>query len=137
MGDVLTPIAGLNLAERRRAHRFAADLAVLGLDMASLPVCAAPPALSAGEAFGLLYVSEGSTLGGKVIGKRLKAIGQDLDGLAFLDPYGARTGDLWRGFLAALDREATTEAFRDEAVRGGVAGFQAAEQWFNCEEVAA
>lgn len=137
LGESLDGVTGLDLETRRRARRFAPDLAALDIDRASLPLCPVPSAQSLGEALGLLYVAEGSTLGGKVIGKALQSGGHDLEGLGFLDPYGTRTGEMWRGFLGVLEREARSERVRAEAVRGAVMGFQQAERWLNPTEVAA
>ena len=86
---------------------------------------APPPVGSLGEALGLLYVLEGSTLGGKVIRRQVEASGGDMAGLTFLDPYGAQAGERWRSFLAVLDRAAGAEP--EGAVAGARAGFRHAE----------
>lgn len=131
LGDHLDRVSDLQLGRRRRAHRFAGDLAVLGRpDLAPAPVCPIPHATSKGEALGLLYVGEGSTLGGKAITKALAARGASLRGLGFLDPYGDDTGSMWRGFLAVLEREAAARP--DRIVAGAVMGFTHAIAWL-CE----
>ncbi len=132
LGDHLDNRFGLDLARRRRADRFASDLAALGASSApSAPVCPIPAAGSVGEALGLLYVGEGSTLGGKVIGRRLIARGVSLTGLGFLDPYGDDTGSMWRGFLSVLERDGRNP---DQVVAGGIAGFTHAVGWLCAEE---
>ena len=134
LGGHLDHLPDLDLAGRRRAHRFAADLAALGAPATPPPsVCPMPRAGSIGEALGLLYVGEGSTLGGKVIGKRLTARGVSLTGLGFLDPYGDDTGSIWRGFLAVLEREGGR--CPDQVVAGGVSGFTHAVAWL-CDQEA-
>ncbi len=50
------------------------------------------------EALGMLYVLEGSTLGGRFITGALAARGVIDPGLAFLDPYRDQTGVRWRSF---------------------------------------
>lgn len=131
LGDLLSDIEGLELETRLRAAGFDADLRALELDMAGLPICPVPAVRTPGEAMGLLYVVEGSTLGGKVIRQRVRAGGGDLEGLGFLDPYGVRTGEMWRAFLGVLEREACSDGVRGDVVRGGVMGFEQAELWLN------
>ena len=132
----LSAVPGLDYEARRRRPALDRDLAHFG-EPAPPPCPVAPPA-SRAEALGFLYVLEGSTLGGQVIRKQILKRGQRLDGVSFLDPYGAQTGRRWQGFLAVLDRECPPE--RPEAgqaaARGGVQGFTAARDWL-CAEVCA
>lgn len=114
----------LDFESRRRTPLLRKSLDALGVDPPSVieAVRAANPA----EALGLMYVVEGSTLGGKVIRKALAAGGGDLQGLEFLDPYGDATGARWRAFLAVLaDLDADD---LDAAVDGALQGFRLAEQ---------
>ncbi|MDO9336150.1 MAG: biliverdin-producing heme oxygenase [Caulobacter sp.] len=129
LGPWLSALPDLDYDARRRQPLLDRDLAWFG-DRAPA-ACPMPDPASEGEALGLLYVLEGSTLGGQVIRKRLLADGRTLDGVSFLDPYGDQTGPRWKGFLAVLgracppDRPATGQA----AVRGAVRGFIAARNW--------
>ena len=117
----LADLPGLDFDARRRAPRIAQDLAVLGgAPRAAEPILVA----SVSEALGVLYVLEGSTLGGHVIRRRIEAEGGDMAGLSFLDPYGASVGERWRAFLAVLDAAPDP----DEVVAGAVAGFGHAER---------
>ncbi|MFC3080057.1 biliverdin-producing heme oxygenase [Phenylobacterium terrae] len=97
------------------------DLRSLGVQAdraAPLP----PPALtSRAHALGFAYVLEGSTLGGRVIRKRLRAAGAPLEGTSFFDVYGSDTGRRWQDFCAVLERECAGRAA--EAVAGAVLGF--------------
>ena len=80
-----------------------------------------PPVPGPAYAFGFAYVLEGATLGGRVIHKRLRAIGHSLEGVSFFDAYGPLTGSRWRSFCEILEREcAGREA---EAVTGACEGF--------------
>ncbi len=116
----LEPIPELDLPERGRTAMLAADLDALEIASPqeggeALELC------SRAEALGVLYVLEGSTLGGRMIRKAIGARGSDLTGLSFLDPYGSRTGARWRDFLGVLEREAADDF--GGAVRGAVLGF--------------
>jgi len=135
--------SGIAFAERRKLAWLEADLAALRAlpvpaDAAGAPRVAADggalvpadedaaappgdedgPPPSPGEAFGMLYVLEGSTLGGRIIGREVAArLGLDADrGGRFFHGYGARTGAMWQGFTAALDRLGPTGPDADAAV---------------------
>ncbi|GGK18529.1 heme oxygenase [Deinococcus malanensis] len=71
------------------------------------------------EALGVLYVLEGATLGGQVIGRHLNsALGLTPEtGAAYFHAYGARTGTMWKAFTQAMNREVPIEA--EERVIGG------------------
>ncbi|HEX2561443.1 biliverdin-producing heme oxygenase [Phenylobacterium sp.] len=89
---------------------------------AEMPAPAAPPLLtSRAHALGFAYVLEGSTLGGRVIRKRLRAAGLPLEGTGFFDIYGPETGRRWQDFCAVLERECADRAA--EAVAGALLGF--------------
>ena len=116
----LAALAGLDFEARRRSPHLAKDLALLG---GAPTEGEAIVVRGVGEALGLMYVLEGSTLGGRVIRRRVEAAGGDMAGLSFLDPYGEQVGERWRSFLAVL--EARPEA--DAIVAGAVAGFRHTE----------
>lgn len=117
--------------ERRKAHILARDLRALGLsdaDIDALPLCQALPS-AADEAcvLGVMYVVEGSTLGGQVL-KRAMAerlgIGQEGGG-AFLDVYGELTGSYWRSFLDRLGKASGAQATTVQAAIDTFGCFQA------------
>jgi heme oxygenase (biliverdin-IX-beta and delta-forming) len=119
-------MSDLDFPARRRSSLLAQDLAVLG-HPARLDHPIRLDIHTSGAAFGALYVLEGSTLGGRVILKELKLRGASLVGLGFLDPYGNRTGDRWRSFLAILEREIKSSDQKAEAVTGALNTFAFAE----------
>lgn len=81
------------------------------------------------EALGLCYVVEGSTLGGRLILRQLRARGIADPDLLFLDPYGQAGGPMWRSLLAVLEREGSRgPAHLDSMCRGAVRGFAHAER---------
>jgi heme oxygenase len=89
---------------RSRLPHLRRDLAMLGhtsAQMDRLPRCDDATALadSPAAALGSIYVMEGSTLGGQVIGRGLaQAAWVPTGGLTYFHPYGERTGQMWRGF---------------------------------------
>jgi len=120
LGAELEPVADLDFASRRRKPRLPP------MDAVETP--AFPSPRSRAEALGMLYVLEGSTLGGKVILRELAGRGVDTVSLAFLDPYGRQAGERWRGFISVLDREIGDDAVRlEQAGRGAQRAFRHAE----------
>ncbi|WP_176695976.1 biliverdin-producing heme oxygenase [Phenylobacterium immobile] len=124
---------GLDFAVRRRTPHLERDVRSLGGDPTALRRHPWPSLKGPAEALGLFYVLEGSTLGGAVIEKQLKARGERLDGLSFLHPYGDQTGARWRTFMAVLDAAPADQS--PSVVDGARLGFQCAETWL-CRESA-
>lgn len=120
-------VAGLGvlMRQRSRLERLRADLAALGITpgrIAAAPRCTAAAGLgrSLPAALGSLYVMEGSTLGGQVIGRALQgASWLPPRGLTYFDPYGPRTGAMWRAFRTAADL--ICPAGEEPAVEAGAA----------------
>jgi heme oxygenase len=121
LGPYLADVHGLDFRGRSRA-RF-----LLKFAGTTTPPAFPIPANRA-EALGMLYVLEGSTLGGRLILRMLAARGIEDPDLAFLDPYGAETGRRWRSFLSVLSREIDDEEQIGAACRGARSGFQHAER---------
>ena len=92
------------LHDRSRRSFLREDLAVLKLR--PLPAPPVPPLASAAEAWGSLYVIEGSALGGQVIARALAHSGTGPDsGAAYFHGWGADTPGLWHEFRARLLEE--------------------------------
>jgi heme oxygenase len=130
--------ASLAVAERRKSGWLAADLAHLGLDPGSLdpgPEPTLPPLGTLPRLLGGMYVVEGSSLGGQLILRRVAdAFGYDADtGARFFTGYGARTGGMWRAFVAVLDQFDPASPAADEMVAGACAMFEAFERWMTDE----
>ena len=124
---------GLDYALRRRSPALRQALAALegSTEPTRRPV---PMLASRAQAYGALYVVEGSTLGGRLIRKAIADRGCDMVGLDFLDPYGAATGERWRTFLALLEANAENQAA--EAARGAIAAFELAAASLRLLEIA-
>ncbi|HEY8614589.1 biliverdin-producing heme oxygenase [Phenylobacterium sp.] len=119
-------------AGRGRLPHLRRDLAALGRthsEIAALPACHSAEDLLACEAaaVGSIYVLEGSTLGGQVISRALQGEAWlPSGGFAYFNPYGQRTGDMWRGLRSWLgDQDVAPEA----AVDGARRTFRLLEDW--------
>lgn len=120
---------GIALEERARARLIEADLAALGVEpVAPSPL---PPTLrSAARALGWLYVTEGSTLGGRQLARALDGLLPPGEaGRRFLLGHGARHGEMWRSCCAALDAMGADPAALAEMVAGARDAFAAFEAW--------
>ncbi|MHB1872437.1 MAG: biliverdin-producing heme oxygenase [Steroidobacteraceae bacterium] len=96
---------GLNLHERSHSSRLARDLAAIGAWPCRKLASSVAWLTSFPQALGVIYVLEGSTLGGQIILRRLEAMAIEIpaEATAFFSGHGARTGAMWRSFVEALD----------------------------------
>lgn len=130
---VYEPAIGAALADpaffapRRRLAALDADLA--GLPPAGRPATgpAAPRLDGAGGALGALYVLEGSTLGGVMIGRHVARLHGESVPLAYYSGRGREAGPLWRSFRERLD--SLPEAQAAAAFAAGIATFEAMRRW--------
>lgn len=115
---------------RRRLAALDADLFGLGLDAdrcGALPAPPSPALTGEGAAMGALYVLEGSTLGGLVIGRHVGALHGTEAPLAYYAGRGRAAGPLWRAFRARLDGLAPAQ--EPAALGAGIATFEAMRGW--------
>ncbi|MFL5365812.1 MAG: biliverdin-producing heme oxygenase [Myxococcales bacterium] len=96
---------GLDLAARSKTGLLKTDLVALGVDPSGVPLCVERPRpRTRAEAFGVLYVLEGATLGGQILSRHLQqtlGLGP-VNGARFFHGYGSRTGEMWQSFRKAL-----------------------------------
>ncbi|GJE53837.1 MULTISPECIES: biliverdin-producing heme oxygenase [Methylobacterium] len=114
---------------RRRLQALDADLNRLGLgatDIAGLPAVSPIALTSRASAYGALYVLEGSTLGGQVIGRSIaERHGPDAEAACrYYRGHGRATGRMWNAFRARLDG-----LDGDDALVAGIATFDALRTW--------
>ena len=124
---------GLDLESRQRAHMLARDLASLGMsgqELEFLPL-ATPAAIDApGKFFGCLYVREGSTLGAKLLARKLDPLlGAGVSGRSFLSGNSDH-GEQWRQCCEALERAADA-GHLPAMIAAAVATFAVFETWIS------
>jgi heme oxygenase len=121
------------MAGRRRLNLLGDDLRALGLNrdrIAAIPRCVEAAALVQDQprALGSLYVIEGSTLGGAVIGKALEqAPWAPGGGIRYFSPYGRMTAARWRQTLGVL--EASHPGEDDVVVEAALRTFELLGRW--------
>ena len=78
-------------------------------------------------ALGVLYVVEGSTLGGRFILKNIReALQFDAsNGAAYFAGYAEETGPMWKSFLHVLQQYAAEHGQEDKIIQGANEAFQA------------
>jgi heme oxygenase len=124
----------LDLPQRRKLPLLAADLTVLGHtpgDLRALPRCRSLPSVtSASQAMGALYVTEGATLGGQIIGRHLRS-SLELDagtGAGFFAGYGDQTREMWTRFASHVDRAVDLDL--EATIATAIETFGTMERWF-------
>ena len=120
------PAAGIDVLAHRRLPQLRADLAALRVDIACItrPAILAPTSFPAG--LGVLYVLEGSSLGGHVILRDAKAkLGPAIHGATAFFGGGADRPS-WPAFKSRLNAFGITHpAARPEVIAGALAAFEA------------
>ena len=106
-----------DLNQRRKAELILDDLSALGESSNNISICHQLPVVNnSAQAFGVLYVLEGSTLGGKVIAKMLlKNSSITEDAVSFFQGYKEDTGNRWKAFLLALNEQDETNTIMQSA----------------------
>ncbi len=133
----------LNMQERSKIEFIAADLRTLGMNAAeieNLPAMQpAPQFTSIAEAFGAMYVLEGSTLGGQIQARHVERIiahahPDTPQASAYFSSYGARVGEMWKNFCMALATVANNdEATEKTIIEAAQRTFGAIETWLVAE----
>ena len=127
-------VEGVFAGPRGRLSHLRGDLIALGRAPSAidaLPACSLAAGLAAGKAgrIGSLYVMEGSTLGGQVIGKALAgAAWAPEGGLTYFNPYGKDTAAQWRGFIDWAESAALGED-HDQIAQSAVRTFEVLRAW--------
>jgi heme oxygenase len=89
------------------------------------------------QAFGALYVLEGSTLGGSHISKMICKQLQKHDdvGLSFFNSYGDQTELMWHKFKAVLDTQAQNETEQNVILQSADETFLKFKSWIEKQTV--
>ena len=112
----------LDLVGRMKSSLLEQDLRYLGRDPARVPLCGSLPAVDNFlTGVGCLYVLEGSSLGARIISRRVSdCLGLTTGaGASFFNAYGESTSERWRGFKAFVSSKVdpvSTENVVDAAV---------------------
>jgi heme oxygenase len=112
-----------DIGQRRKLQLLLQDLSQLEEvipGMPVLPLTQTVQNVSIPFAMGILYVMEGSTLGGRFIGNNIqKNLGLTPEnGATYFGGYGADTGLMWKHFLQNLDHFQSSHHAGEEIIQG-------------------
>lgn len=131
---------GINFDERRKIEFLEKDLRALGMsseEIANLPEAPMLPSMATmEEAIGVVYVMEGSTLGGQLQSRQVqKMFGRDAEsGAAYFSSYGANVGMMWKAFCEAIVKVAGDNEEKEKVIIASAQQtFQALEEWLAAE----
>ena len=117
-----------------KTARLRHDLRGLGVKPEDLRLCRdLPPLTTQAEVLGCLYVIEGATLGGRMIGRHIEATLGITAAAAgsFFGGYGADTGSMWQGMRQLLLGAATDRPTENAIVANAITTFNCLRGW--CE----
>jgi heme oxygenase len=128
------PALARELKTRSRLQHLRHDLKALGLtddEIRCVPLCIDAHRVTTDQAraLGSFYVLEGSTLGGQLITRHLlRTAWLPAEGLSYFNPYGSRTGEMWRSFKRWFEIQAEHHAAND-IVSGARGTFGVLQYW--------
>jgi heme oxygenase (biliverdin-IX-beta and delta-forming) len=122
-----------DLTQRRNARLILEDLTFSNAHIQTITVASTLPTITnKTEAFGALYVLEGSTLGGRGITKLLlknKSLNVGNDQVRFFNGYGAATGTMWTSFIERLNAHGNNEAVLQQMAAAANETFYYFKSW--------
>lgn len=119
---------------RRKPGVILEDLQSIGAPLSIPPLCENIPAItSAAEAFGAMYVLEGSTMGGKIISKKLmENTGLTDNSFRFFTAYGEFNAQMWGIFAESL-QHSTLASFSLVMTHTASATFRYFHDWITIQ----
>lgn len=122
-----------DIQQRRKADLILHDLTFSKAHSVHLPLAARVPQLTnVRQAFGALYVLEGSTLGSRGITRTLlknERLHLHEDQVRFFSGYGAETGPMWLAFLEKLNRYGDSDTALTEMTTAANETFTLFQHW--------
>jgi heme oxygenase len=129
--------SGIDMTKRRKVAWLESDLKQLSkgeIVLPALEMCGCLPRLNCvEEGLGALYVTEGSTLGGQIVMRKLQrvlSISPDAGG-RFFSSYGDNTGSMWRMYLEVLEHFAAVTDADIKIERSAIQTFTAFDLWLS------
>jgi heme oxygenase len=121
-----------DLTERKKKHLIEEDLAFLNYNKPLPSPVFNTENTTIPFALGILYVVEGSSLGGRFILKNIETI-KGLDegkGVSYFTGYDNKTGSHWKSFLNALTEYQEENNCEDEIIKGAIYAFDCIHDHF-------
>lgn len=125
-----------DLEHRKKTPLIEEDLSFLNYNKRVSEKVFQITAISVPFALGILYVIEGSTLGGRFILKNVsvnpKLSGNE--GVSYFNGYGDKTGSYWKNFLNMLSEYENTNNCAEEIIEGAVYAFDSIYNHFGSRQ---
>ena len=123
--------------KRRKTSLLCRDLISLGSSLPSIAADEELPSINnLLQAFGALYVMEGSTLGGPYIANMIKEQLQraDLASFSFFEGYKEENVQMWESFKTTLDAHSTSQDDLQTILKASDETFVKFKLWFEKQE---
>lgn len=131
----ITPELLPDYKDRRHAAAIKNDIEALGSHVNATSVLNLPEISNPLQAFGALYVMEGSIMGGAIIVKMLEK-GGITDGISFFSGYGEHTHEKWGVFVKTMNNLAKNETEELIAANAANETFSCFAEVFEQEKIA-
>ncbi|WET03090.1 biliverdin-producing heme oxygenase [Flavobacterium sp. YJ01] len=114
-----------DLEQRRKKHLIENDLLFLNSNKTNNEKVFQTEGISTPFALGILYVVEGSTLGGRFILKNVSKLPELSveNGVSYFNGYGDKTGSFWKSFLNFLAEYEQEHNCGEEIIEGAIFAF--------------
>lgn len=114
-----------DLEQRRKKHLIENDLLFLNSNKNNSEKVFKTEGISIPFALGILYVVEGSTLGGRFILKNVSKLPElsGENGVSYFNGYGDKTGSFWKSFLNFLAEYEQENNCGEEIIEGAIFAF--------------
>ncbi|WP_269236194.1 biliverdin-producing heme oxygenase [Flavobacterium flavigenum] len=121
----LLPEIITDLDQRRKSHLIEEDLAFLQYNKTGSNDIFNTSKITIPFALGILYVIEGSSLGGRFILKNISKIPglENNQGTHYFQGYGDKTGTFWKNFLGFLSEYEENYKCGNTIIEGAIYGF--------------
>ncbi|MBO9585004.1 MAG: biliverdin-producing heme oxygenase [Flavobacterium sp.] len=121
-----------DLEQRRKKHLIENDLLFLNAPKMNSEKVFETQGISVPFALGILYVVEGSTLGGRFILKNVSKFPElsGVQGVSYFNGYGEKTGSFWKSFLNFLSEYEQEHNCGDEIIEGAIFAFDSIYKHF-------
>jgi len=127
-----------DIHQRRKADSIQHDLTFSKAHIVHLPLATNLPVIeNTYQAFGALYVLEGSTQGGRGITKMLlknEHLQLEENQVHFFNGYGAETGHMWTRFLKALNQHGNNQSALEAMTTTANETFTLFQQWLQTKQ---
>ncbi len=123
-----------DIDKRKHTKWILEDLDVLGYTINTSNKCKTQHITSISYAVGVLYVMEGSTMGGQIISKMVKKQLNTNISTHYFDSYSDKTMEMWLSFKNSITQN-ETQLDHEEVFKGANETFSALKEWLELTSI--